>query len=252
MRPRLLLASIHDVSPLHVDAVELLRELLAPAVGRRLAMLVVPNHWGQAPIWRDRAFQARLRAWSDEGAELLLHGMFHRDDCRHPQGWARWRATRMTAGEGEFLGLSAAEAAQRLLDGRKAVEDAAGRAVAGFVAPAWLYGPGAREALAASPCLPIAEDHLCVWRTSDGATLARSPVVTWATRSRAREMSSIAAAGFARAAYGAFRVVRIGVHPGDVTSPAVMRSAGATVAVLSRGRSAARYADLLTQPSSAP
>ena len=47
---RLLLASIHDVSPRFEGEVDRLLDLLAPHVGKRLAMLVVPNHWGDAPI----------------------------------------------------------------------------------------------------------------------------------------------------------------------------------------------------------
>ncbi len=245
MAAHMLLASIHDVSPLHVEAVERLRDLLAPSVGSRLSMLVVPDHWDRAPIDRDPAFRARLRAWADGGAEMLLHGFRHLDDGIHAGRWARWRATRITAGEGEFLGLDMEEALRRLEKGRRIVEDATGRPVAGFVAPAWLYGPGARAALARSEGLPLAEDHMRVWRTADGTTLARSPVVTWATRTPARLLSSLAAAAVARVALRPLPVVRVGVHPGDLTSPAVMRSAAETLATLSRGRVAGRYSNLM-------
>src|SRR5947199_3730327 len=47
---RLLLASIHDVSPRFEGEVDRLIDLLAPHVGTKMAMLVVPNHWGDAPI----------------------------------------------------------------------------------------------------------------------------------------------------------------------------------------------------------
>ena len=43
-RDRLLLASIHDVSPRFETEVDRLRDMLTPFVGDRLAMLVVPNH----------------------------------------------------------------------------------------------------------------------------------------------------------------------------------------------------------------
>src|SRR5690242_15942081 len=76
---RLILASIHDVSPRFHPEVEQLLELLAPHVGNRLAMLVVPNHWGDAPIVPGSAFAGRLRGWADAGIEIFLHGYFHRD-----------------------------------------------------------------------------------------------------------------------------------------------------------------------------
>ena len=54
----------------------------------------------------------------------------------------------MTAGEGEFLGLDHAEALSRMRRGKALIEDATGRASAGFIAPAWLYSDDARRALA--------------------------------------------------------------------------------------------------------
>ena len=51
---RLLLASIHDVSPRFENEVDRLLALLRPYVGDRVAMLVVPNHWGSAPIVASR------------------------------------------------------------------------------------------------------------------------------------------------------------------------------------------------------
>ena len=54
-----LFASIHDVSPRFEGQVDRLLDHLAPHVGRRLAMLVVPDHWSSAPI--TPAFARRLR-----------------------------------------------------------------------------------------------------------------------------------------------------------------------------------------------
>src|SRR5579859_6624320 len=110
-RSRLLLASIHDVSPRFEGEVDCLLDLLRPSVGARLAMLVVPNHWGDAPIVPGSPFAARLRAWADAGVEMFLHGFTHRDDSRHAATAERIRARFMTANEGEFLGLSLTEAA---------------------------------------------------------------------------------------------------------------------------------------------
>ena len=83
---RLLLASIHDVSPRFDGEVDRLVDLLAPHVGKRLAMLVVPNHWGDAPIVPGSAFAARLRGWAEQGIEMFLHGFTHRDDAQYSGG----------------------------------------------------------------------------------------------------------------------------------------------------------------------
>ena len=110
-------------------------------------MLVVPNHWGDAPIVPARRSPARLRDWADPGVEIFLHGFFHRDRSRHRTASDRLRARFMTAGEGEFLGLHAKPPRDASVEGKALLEDVIGRAIDGFVAPAWLYGDGAQAAL---------------------------------------------------------------------------------------------------------
>ena len=194
---KLLLASIHDVGPRSEREVEQLAALLSGILGGpKFAMLVVPDHWGQAPLAQAPAFQRRLREWADAGVEMFVHGWFHKDLAQH-SGIAAIKARHMTASEGEFLGLSRDVAAQRMADGRKLIEDIIGRPVAGFIAPAWLYGPGAREALSASG-FALAEDHFRVWQPASGKVLAKGPVVTWASRSRSRQLSSLAFSALAR------------------------------------------------------
>jgi len=240
---RRLLASIHDVAPAFEGAVDQLCERLDRHLGGpRFAMLVVPEHWAGAPISRSPAFAARLRSWSDAGIEMFVHGWYHRDTADH-RGWQRFKARHFTAGEGEFLGLSEAEALRRIRDGIAVVEDATGRAAAGFIAPAWLYGAGAQAALGRSG-LPLAEDHWRVWAPATGRILARGPVITWASRSEARAASSRAVAALARLALRA-PSVRIAVHPGDAARPDILQSVDATLRHFTHTHRPARYADLL-------
>jgi predicted deacetylase len=206
-------------------------------------MLVVPDHWGSAPIVHGSPFAGRLRAWAEEGIEMFLHGLVHRDDAeRHRRARDRLRARLMTAGEGEFLGLSRSEAAARIERGRAMIEQVTGRPIAGFVAPAWLYGPGALEAL--EECgIPIAEDHMRIWSPARGRELARGPMITWASRTPLRLASSLAAASVLRRA--PIQSLRIGVHPPDCRHPALMRSIDTTFRLAARSRRIARYSDLL-------
>ena len=243
---KLLLASIHDVGPRFEREIDQLAELLSGILGGpKFAMLVVPDHWSDAPLAQAPAFQRRLREWADQGVEMFVHGWFHKDLAEHA-GAAAFKAKHMTAGEGEFLGLSREVAAQRMADGRKLVEDAIGRPVAGFIAPAWLYGDGAREALASST-FAMAEDHLRVWQPASGRVLAKGPVITWASRSKPRQLSSRIFAGLARHALHPQQVVRVAVHPGDVAVPALLGSITATFCAFAARRPAGRYADLLTR-----
>ena len=237
----LLLASIHDVSPRFESEIDRLIDLLQPHVGGRIAMLVVPNHWGDAPLVPSSPFADRLRRWSDAGFEMFLHGYLHFDDREHA-GADAWRARAMTAGEGEFLGLSRDQARERIEQGRALIEDITGTPIAGFIAPAWLYGRGAIEAL--GDCnIPIAEDHWRVWSPSAGETLAKGPVITWASRTRTRLASSLAAATVLRRSPQ--RMLRLGVHPPDIRHPALVKSIERTLSIARRTRRAGRYRQLL-------
>ncbi|MET0366266.1 MAG: polysaccharide deacetylase family protein [Sphingobium sp.] len=242
---RQLLLSIHDVGPRFVSEVDRHADRMAAAgIDHRYAMLVVPNHWGKAPL-AGSDFGTRLRDWAAAGVEMFVHGWFHRDEAQHGSSADRFRAKHMTAGEGEFLGLSREEAARRMGDGRKLIEDIIGRPVAGFIAPAWLYGDGAREALK-DEGFAIAEDHMRVWSPQSGnRVLTRGPVITWASRSTSRIASSLFAAKALRWVLKAAPVVRVAVHPGDVHVDVLNRSIDKTIRAFTKSHRPGRYGDLL-------
>jgi hypothetical protein len=74
--------------------------------------------------------------------------------------------------------------------------------------------------------------------------LSRSPVLTWASRSRSRIASSLVAARLLPPALTLARVARVGVHPGDTGVPALMTSIDRAVGQLARSHRAARYSEL--------
>ena len=238
----MLLVSIHDVSPKFTGEIERLVGLVEPRTGAgRFAMLVVPDHWGDAPIAGDAAFQRRLRAWAAAGVEMFVHGWSHRDAS--PRGFG---AKHMTAGEGEFSGLTRGEALRRMKAARAVVEDALGAPAAGFIAPAWLYSDGARAALAEAG-FPLAEDHLRIWHPPSGRVLARGPVITWATRTPLRKATSIVAAAAARRLLASLPTVRLAVHPADIRHPATLASIEKSLKILLKRRSPASYSDLVQE-----
>lgn len=240
---RLLLTSVHDVSPRFESEVDRLIDHLAPHVGKRIALLVVPNHWGSSLIGRGTPFATRIRDWADQGMEIFVHGWFHRDESVHATAATRFRAAHLTAGEGEFLSLDRETAARRMREGRALIEDIIGQPVAGFIAPAWLYGEGARRALADTD-MALAESHWRVWSPRENRMLLKSPVITWASRSRGRRWSSLALAATVRRVMMP-GLMRVGVHPPDVHVPALMASIDKTLARLRRTRAPAGYRDLL-------
>jgi hypothetical protein len=92
--------------------------------------------------------------------------------------------------------------------------------------------------------VPIVEDHMRVWSPATGKQLARGPVITWASRTRLRLLSSLAAAAALR--HAPLEVLRVGVHPPDVLHPALVRSIDKTLRAAVQTRRIARYSDLLT------
>lgn len=240
-----LLASIHDVSPRFEAQVDALLDRLSGHLGGpRLAMLVVPDHWSAAPIRPGTPFATKLRGWADAGIEMFVHGWTHKDDTPHANAKDAAKARHMTAGEGEFLGLSHDAALARMTRGAALVEGIIGRPAAGFIAPAWLYSEGAKAALADAG-VALAEDHMQVWQPATGRALARGPVITWASRSRPRQLSSLAAAGVLRHALKGQRTVRVAVHPGDTSVPQLLTSIDKTFRAFSSSHRPGRYADLL-------
>lgn len=238
--------AVHDVAPPHLPRLERIDAQLARlGVGARCTMLVVPDFHRRAPLAGSPAFARWLRARADAGVEMLLHGFTHVDETEHRGARRRYLARTMTAREGEFFGLDAVEALRRLDEGRRAVEDAVGRRVDGFVAPAWLYGPGARAALREAG-FRIAEDHWSVWSPADGRVLLRSPVVSWASRTPARLAGSVLWSRAATLALRPLRFVRVGIHPCDADHDSLVREIDRVVASFLRaGRAPFMLHDLL-------
>jgi hypothetical protein len=91
----------------------------------------------------------------------------------------------------------------------------------------------------------IAEDHMKVWVPQTDRVLARGPVITWASRSAARTASSLAFAALARQVLQPLRVIRVAVHPGDVTKEPILSSIEKTLKRFARRRQVTSYRSLL-------
>jgi predicted deacetylase len=241
---RRLLASIHDVTPFHLERLDRLVPLVERVIGDgHFALLVVPNFHRAGLIKDNLEFARRLRGWATAGCEIFLHGFTHLDESVHVSRSARLATQQLTAGEGEFLGLSHSAATHRLVEGRAMLEDMIGHPVSGFIAPAWLYGRDSLTAIS-DQGFTLAEDHFRVWNPQNGQTLARGPVVTYASRSKLRLMSSILWSRVATLVLSRARTVRFAVHPHDVDSPALVREITRALRAFAATHRASAYSDL--------
>lgn len=240
-----LLVAIHDVTPEHAFKINQLNAIVETAIGPgKAALLVVPDFHGRSAIGSDPTFAAKLRGWVESGSEVFLHGFFHLDGSSQQGQPQSWKARHLTAGEGEFLSLDYAEAVRLLVDGRKAVEDVIGRPVAGFVAPAWLYGEAAQQAVADLD-FPLAEDHFKVWEPVTRKVLTRGPVITYASRTPMRLLSSLIWSRVAGAILKPAQVVRVGIHPHDWDAPELVNEIRRTLHHFAASHVPSHYSDLL-------
>ena len=246
MRDARALLSLHDVTPAHGSRIERAWRCFERwGVPVPPALLVVPDHHGRWPLARHPAFVAWLRERAAQGCAILLHGYHHRADelpsPRRPGPWlrARW----LTDGEGEFLALPRAGAADRLRRGRSALADGLGRSPQGFVAPAWLESRGTVQALQALG-FAFHEDHLYVRDLHNGRRHF-VPAVTFTGRSAPRATASV---GWSRIVERLLPLpfdLRFALHPADFDHDELIDAAGRLFRAISAARRWVTYDELL-------
>jgi hypothetical protein len=241
-----LVVSFHDLHPGTRDTcAAFLRDLAGLGVGR-CTLLVVPC-WHDGPsIARDPGFCSWLRRCTRAGHEICLHGFSHRDDAAPGSPWQRIVGRCYTAGEGEFYRIRHAEAARLLAAGRAMLETVSGLSVEGFTPPAWLLSPQGRDALC-SAGFAYTTRWSGIDRLESGA-FVHAPVLAWSSRSAPRRLASRAWVRLWGACNRAVPVLRIAVHPRDLTHATVRASVErALCRALADGRQPLTYRDLVSR-----
>ncbi|MGH6611483.1 MAG: DUF2334 domain-containing protein [Burkholderiaceae bacterium] len=217
---RWLCVSLHDVAPATWPHCRRVLDAVREVADVPVTLLVVPAYHGTCSAQPDfeRAMGNALAA----GHELALHGYFHLDP-HMPTNMVDWFRRRIyTAGEGEFCGLSAAEASGRITLGRRwfAAND---WPLHGFVAPAWLVGKDAWKALRAADGLEYTSTLTQIVALPDMHAI-RAPCLTYSVRSAWRRPVSIVWNSVLSRATTDSPVLRLGLHPHDAEFVAVKRS----------------------------
>lgn len=218
MTPRLCI-ELHDVAAPTWAACERLLDLIDGFGRAAVSLLVVPDYHGRGRLAVSAEIVRALHARVHDGAEIVLHGYFHRDDAPPPRAPGAWlRRQVLTAGEGEFAALAQIEAAHRLRRGYDEIR-ASGWTVHGFVAPAWLYGDGAWSALRQSPlCYAATRDALILL---DGMHARRAPAITVSARSAWRRRASRAWLHLLQRSTARSPLLRVALHPCDAAHAGV-------------------------------
>ena len=209
---------LHDVATATRAACARTLAAVAQVADVPVTLLAVPNFHGEAST-------PELEAWlsmrSRKGDELALHGWSHRDELAPEGALDQLRRQHYTRGEGEFWALPETEARKRIELGRAWFREQ-GWPLAGFVAPAWLLGPGAWSALAAQALEYTATLRQLVHLPSRRAVTSQS--IVYSTSSAWRRQSSLAWNPVVARLERGNALLRIELHPRDADFSAVRLS----------------------------
>jgi predicted deacetylase len=244
--PLTLLVSLHDVTPFHQSRLQRAEELLARLGVPCVTYLFVPTFHHQWPARESHRFVAWTRAARPFRVDWVLHGYSHLADPPPRRRLAavakqRW----LTAGEGEFLSLTAHEIRRRLAAGIVAFEEVIGTRPRGFVPPAWLSNGALADELRACG-IAFTEDHQRIHDVTRQRAVG-SPVITWATRTGLRRYGSLVVCPALAFACSRSPILRIALHPYDFDHPRTVSSITRILDGALRGRVCATYGPDLFQ-----
>ncbi len=235
-----LCVSIHDVAPQTWAQCEQWLSAIHAVAEIPVTLLVAPHyhrHRARDPAAYDSLLENRLA----RGDELALHGFTHLDEGPPATGyWNKFMRHVYTRDEGEFYAIDADEARKRIELGLEWF-NRRHWPVTGFVAPAWLLGPGAWEALRDFPF-------------SYTTTLRRFYVLPERRVIRSASMVYSVGSGWRR--YFSYTrnamlqnigqegpLLRLSLHPNDITYPDVVRHSQVIIEKLLASRQAMTKGD---------
>ena len=237
--------SLHDVAPCTQQITRtIISELSAHGV-RVCSVLVVPDYHHGGPLGKHREFVTWLRALEADGHEIVIHGYFHE---RPPQTNESWRDKFVTGfytqNEGEFYDLRYEEALRRITKARDEFR-AVGLKPRGFIAPAWLLGNEAEQAVRdAGLEYTTRLRTVCDLRsesTFPARTLVYSVHNNW-RRAISRSWNA--------ALFGLLKtnpLLRISIHPPDYFQPTIWKQILSFIAASKNARTATTYQDWITE-----
>jgi predicted deacetylase len=206
-----LAVAVHDIEPRACASAYQIRRWLLDRGICRATLLVIPAADLHPIGTRSPALAAWLRERVARGDAVAQHGLSHRTAGGPP--WPRRLAMSWQGGSAcEFPGLGKADAARRVLVGRRLLADVE-LSPGGFVAPGYAYTRALRGVLADS--YDWFGELRGVWTRSRGMIHAPALCLGTSTSPKRSLSTTIVRAG-GRAARS---VMRIDIHPADFELP---------------------------------
>ena len=233
---RALVVSLHDVSP-HTWAA--CQRILA-TLDFPVSLLVIPDHHKRGHFIKNTAFCEWLRSRVKAGDEAVIHGYLHQRTARVSETFAEKLITRSyTAGEGEFYDIDYASARRLVFNAREEFRSI-GLHPTGFIAPAWLLSAEGERAIR-----EIGFRYTTRLRTVTDLAQRRewrSQSLCWSVRSRWRGAVSLAWNAHLFHRLENAPLMRIAIHPSDISHPRVWQQITRCIAIARSTRKVMTYA----------
>ncbi len=239
------LLCIHDVTPFFDKEIfGILSDLKRLNLGK-INLAVVPFYHEGSSLNDHAAFcQSLMNATEGFQVEILLHGLYHarKGSNQRLSFTNRLRSRLQSAEEDEFFKLVPDEAEKRIQQGFSILEKAFLNKPTGFIPPAWVFEQHVLETIQRLE-IPYTENHSFIFLARNDKRVF-SPVISFATRSKTREILSLGWAYLMRKFPSRRASMRFVIHPKDYRSRAVKRAIIKTLKKLDEKYEWALYQDL--------
>jgi predicted deacetylase len=237
--------SLHDVAPCTQQITStIISELSAHGV-RVCSILVVPDYHHAGTFAEHREFVTWLRALEADGHEVVIHGYFHERPPHTNETLRDKFMTRFyTQNEGEFYDLGYEEALQRITRARDQFH-ALGLKPRGFIAPAWLLGNEAEQAVRDAELEYTTRLRTISDLRSESIFPARTLVYSVHNNWR-RALSRTWNAALFRL-LKTKPLLRISIHPPDYSQPSIWKQILSFIAATKNVRAATTYQDWIAE-----
>jgi predicted deacetylase len=237
--------SLHDVAPCTQQITRtIISELSAHGV-RVCSILVVPDYHHEGPFAKHREFVTWLRALEADGHEVVIHGYFHERPPHTNETLRDKFMTRFyTQHEGEFYDLGYEEALRRITTARDQFH-ALGLKPRGFIAPAWLLGNEAEQAVRDAELEYTTRLRTVSDLRSESIFPARTLVYSVHNNWR-RALSRTWNAALFRF-LKTKPLLRISIHPPDYSQPTIWKQILGFITATKSARNATTYQDWIAE-----
>src|SRR5881396_714296 len=240
-----IVVSLHDVASSTQQIAKTIISELARHGVRVCSILVVPDYHHEGLFAKDPQFVSWLRGLEADGHEIVIHGYFHERPRRAKESLRDKFVTRFyTQNEGEFYDLGYDEALRRITTARDEFR-AHGLKPRGFVAPAWLLGNEAEQAVRDAQ-LEYTTRLRSVCDLRSGSIFPARTLVYSVHNGWRRGLSrSWNAALFRLLKNNA--LLRISIHPADYSQPTIWKQILGFIAATKSARTATTYQDWIAE-----